>query len=318
MTLDNTTTVPKVVAAALLANLQKNRVYSQRVNNAWRSLLRGAGDTVIINTHNAVTIGDYTVGGTLSYTSADVGTPVELTLNKQKSWAVSIDDINAAKSRPNVLAAAVSQYGEALADVVDGDVRDAMYDGATAIASHDLNHGKSGGPDVIDFGFSLAARLMDAQNVPSAGRWCILGPLCAEYLQRAVINNNQLLATTARETILNNGDTGFTFAGFRVYKSRNVLGGPAAVNRTGSSNAAVTSGARSARRPQLDDNEGFEEVFFGVDSATAFIDQVRRTESIRLQTTFADAVRGLYTYGAKVVDENRLFRRQYKLQAVPE
>jgi len=329
MTLDNTTTVPKVVAAALLQKYHTNRVYSQRVNNAYRSLLRGSGDTVIINTHNAVTIGDYTVGGTLSYTAADVGGPVELALTKQKSWAVSIDDINAAKSRPNVLAAAVSQYGEELATVVDGDVRNAMYEatfsnfanrtaGNNRLSTLDLDHDGTGEPNLAAFGFTTMARAMDANNVPNAGRWVIVGPLVAEYLQAAVMNDTRLLATSQRERILINGELPYEFAGFRVYKSRNVLGGPSSVNRTGSSNAAVNTGVPSARSPQLDDDEGFEEVIFGVDSATAFIDQVRRTESIRLQTTFADAVRGLYTYGVKVLNNEWLYGRQVKVANVPE
>ena len=51
-----------------------------------------------------------------------------------------------------------------------------------------------------------------------------------------------------------------------------------------------------------------EEWFFGNDSSTAFIDQIRRVEPIRLQTQFADAVRGLYTYGVKTHLSGRLWK----------
>jgi hypothetical protein len=35
-------------------------------------------------------------------------------------------------------------------------------------------------------------------------------------------------------------------------------------------------------------------------SAISYVGQVAEVEAVRLQTTFADAARGLYVYGAKV------------------
>ena len=60
-----------------------------------------------------------------------------------------------------------------------------------------------------------------------------------------------------------------------------------------------------------------ETLFYGVDSATAFIDQVNRTEQLRLQTTFADAVRGLYSYGYKVISPERIFKSAGRVNNVP-
>ena len=42
-------------------------------------------------------------------------------------------------------------------------------------------------------------------------------------------------------------------------------------------------------------------VIAGVPAAITFAEQVVRTEAFRSQTRFADAVRGLYVYGAKLI-----------------
>jgi len=317
MTLDNTTTVPKIVAAALLNSLQGNRVYSARVNNAYRSLLRNAGNEVIVNTNASATVSDYTAGATLSYASADVGTAVTISLNEAFSWSVSIDDMNAAKSLPNVLAAAVAEAGQALADKVDVHVRERMLKNSTQLSGTALNHSVSGGPTLGALKFTEAARLMDVAKVPSDGRWCIIGPYTAEWISRSISSQNVILANTARDAMIGsrNGDMGFNFAGFKMYKSNNAKG---RVNRTGSALSAITSGPDENRRPTLADNQAFEEVVFGVDSATGFVEQIRRTEALRLPTTFADAVRGLYTFGIAILDAKRIYAKEYKFSGVPE
>jgi hypothetical protein len=48
----------------------------------------------------------------------------------------------------------------------------------------------------------------------------------------------------------------------------------------------------------------------GHPSALAYAEQIVNVEGLRLEGSFADAVRGLHLYGAKVLDGARLFDLQ--------
>ena len=297
MAINNTTVVPVVVAAAFLVEYRKLRVYSDRTNNTWRNALRSSGDTVIVNTPQAGAVTDYAANGTVSYANADVGTPTTLTVDKVKSWSLKFDDLQRAQASLPVLTAAVTETAQVLAETVDADVRAAMVAGATDVTTNlALNHNKTGGLKVDDLRLSAFHRILDTANVPRTGRWAIIGPYTAEILQKIALANDQLLASSrgaVGEQLLN-GSLG-TFAGFNWY-----VGPSTWSNYSASGNTAN------------------EELIFGNDSATAFVDQVTRTEQLRLPNTFADAIRGLYSYGAKVVRGNRLVKVTAAVTNVPK
>ena len=283
MAINETTTVPKVIAANLLSAFRQSNVYSARVNNSYRSLLNAGGESVIINTPGAASVSDYAVNGTVTYSDADVGTPINLSLSKTKQWAVKFDDLNASISRPDVLASAVAEHGRALAEQVDKDVQKAMVDGASAgvtLADTDSNANNLG---IDSLKLSAMHRLMDLRNMPRAGRWVIVGPYTAELVQ-AIALKDSVLMSSAQTSGLTNGSLG-SFAGFNWY---------------------VAPGSFSMF--QKNQKKATETLLYGVDSATAFIDTISKTERIRLQTTFADAVRGLYRYGYSVIQPNNLFK----------
>ena len=291
MTLDNTTTVPKIVAANLLAKLRQSQVFAARTNSTYRSQLNAYGDEVIINTPADATISDYTANGTVTYGNADVGAPVTLNLTKRKAWAVKLDDLDKAKSKPNVMASAVQEHGVKLAETSDADVRAAMDAGATDGPAITMDH-SSEDLSVDDLKFPVMHRLLDLQNVPRGGRFLIIDPYAAEVLQRIALKNDVLLAGQNTGNLAN-GTIG-SFAGFNIYVAPGVY----------STFAANTKKATST-------------AFYGSDTATAFIDRVNKTERLRLQNTFADAVRGLYEYGYKVIDGNRLFKSAVTVDKVP-
>lgn len=329
MAINNTTVVPQIIAAAFLVEYRKNRVFTDRTNNTWRSALRSAGDTVIVNTPgSASAITDYTANSTVSYADADVGTPITLTIDRVKAWSIKFDDLNAAKSSLPVLRQQVTEQAQELANVVDRDVKAAMDD--TNNASPGSNTAGAGyGPDIsIDYtekgasandairleNFKLNAyhRILDLADVPLNGRWAIVGPYTAELIRTIAAANDRILAgprDSIGNRLLNNGVMG-DFQGFTWYVS----------NQIGSlfgANARVQPTANTRGNPAVTAGNAWEPIYVGNDSATAFVDQISRTEQIRLQTTFADAVRGLYSYGAKVIRQNRVLRGNVAIANVP-
>lgn len=329
MAITNDTVVPKVIAAAFLVEYRKARVFSARTNNTWRSSLRSAGDTVIVNTPGSATaITDYTANSSITYANADVGTPITLTVDKVKAWSIKFDDLNAAKSSLNVLRQQVVEQGQELANIVDRDVKAAMD--ATNNANSARNTiGAGYGPDIsIDFNEKAAGetdairlenlklnayhRMLDLEDVPLQGRWAIVGPYTAELIRTIAAANDRILAgprDSLGNTILNNGVMG-SFQGFTWYVS-NQIGSIAGAK------AKVDPSATTRGNPAVSANNAWEPMYVGNDSATAFVDQISRTEQIRLQTTFADAVRGLYSYGSKVIRQNRVLRGTVSIANVP-
>lgn len=303
MAIDQTTVVPKIIAAQLLIAYRQRKVFAARVNNTWRSLLANGGDQVIINQPGAASIGDYTRNGKLTYTAVDAGAPLTITLNRAKSWSIKYDDLDRSVSQIDLLQASVVEHGEALANVVDADVRSSMLANAPqGLANYTLDHDKEGGLSYGDLRIASMHRLLDLSNVPKAGRWVIVGPYMAEIIQQIALANETLLSTDTTAS-LRNGLIG-SFGGLTWY----VWG-----NAAWSDYASAAGSGKKARSAR-------EQIVYGIDRATPFIDRMRRTERLRLQDTFADAVRGLYEFGSTVIkpsNQNWLHRTTVTIENIP-
>ena len=139
------------------------------------------------------------------------------------------------------------------------------------------------------------ARLMDAANVDTEGRWCVVDPVFKELLmdEDAKLMN----ADFGGEGEIRNGRLPGTIRGMRVYVSNNLPylnGGAGAASSTGSEHS-------------------FGVLVAGHDSAVAVADQIAKTESFRSPDTFADIVRGMQLYGRKILRPEALMTANYNL-----
>ena len=309
MALTNDTVIAKVIAAQLVLAYRERRIFSARVNSTWRSALNNGGNEVVINRPVPGSVADYTTSTSITYNqNADVNKDaITLQLGGTggvgkggavKYWHVRFDDLNRAVTGRDLLSSSVVEYGEALANQVDDDVRSVMLGtgGATSIGSEitiDLDAIASSTTGFDSFGFEAVHKAMDWKRVPRAGRWMIIGPAMAEALQKTVLSSETLLSTPQQGSLAN-GRIG-SLAGFTLY-----MADPK------HSTFTAKSGAK--------DPFYTETVIAGSDSATAFIDRIRKTERLRLESAFADVVRGLYEYNAKVLFPERLYKRSYKIE----
>ena len=309
MAIDQTTTVPKIIAAQLLIAYRQRKVFADRVNNSWRSLLGNGGNEVIINQPGAASIQDYTRNTNLTYAGVDAGAPQTIRLNKAKSWAIKYDDLDRAVSSVDLLRASVVEHGEMLALSVDADIRASMLaQGPQGLADFTIDHEKTGGLSYGDLKLASLHRMMDLSSVPKEGRWIIVGPYMAEVIQQIALANETLLSTNTTAS-LRNGLLG-SFGGFNWY----VWGNPAWSDFTARAVAA------SSGNPAKKANSARETIVYGIDRATPFIDRMRRTERLRLEGTFADAVRGLYEYGSSVIKptgQNWLHKTTITVENIP-
>lgn len=271
MSIDNF--IPEIWANELLVNLNKAHVYGSPgvVNRDYEGQIQNAGDTVRINSIGRVTIGDYTKNTDISAAETLTDAQATLLIDQQKYFNFQIDDIDRAQQNPKVMAGAMREAAYGLRDAVDQFIAGKYTDVDSANAV-----GSTGSPktDVSTHGAYVylveLGVLLDNANVPSEGRFAVVPPWFHGYLQQdsRFVGNG----TPGNLDVAENGRIG-RVAGFDVYKSNNVPATTATKYR----------------------------IVVGHPMAWSFAGQITSIEAYRPQARFADAVKGLMTYGAKVV-----------------
>ena len=141
---------------------------------------------------------------------------------------------------------------------------------------------------------SRMARLLDAQNVPSTGRWIVIDPVMMEVLRD---EDSRFLNADFGGSGLMNGLVLNNFHGFRVHISNNLPSDGTGPATTGTANQNIDYGV----------------IVAGHDSAVATAEQINKTETYRDPDSFADIVRGMHLYGRKILRPEALVTAKYNL-----
>jgi len=260
--------IPTIWSARLLANLDKALVYGSLVDRSYEGEVR-FGNTLRLNRPDNITVGNYT--GTVTY-QTPTSTQQTLTINQQRYFAFKVDDIARVQSNVDLVDAYSQRAAYALADSVDQYIA-SLYTGAGAgTVALDIT---AATPKVYE-AFVELGRLLDEKNVPRQGRWVVVSPRIYAALLR---DQNFVRSTETGQQMLLTGAVG-QVAGFSVFVSNNV---------------PVVTGATTQHK-----------CLAGVNTAIVFAGNVEKVESIRLPNEFATGVRGLYVFGASVVEPNAL------------
>jgi hypothetical protein len=137
-------------------------------------------------------------------------------------------------------------------------------------------------------------RLLDAQNVPTTGRWIVIDPVMMEVLRD---EDSRLLNADFGGSGLQNGLVLNNFHGFRVHVSNNLPSVGTGASTTGTANQ----------------NANYGVIVAGHDSAAATAEQINKTETYRDPDSFADIVRGMHLYGRKILRPEALVTAKYNL-----
>ncbi len=218
-----------------------------------------------------VIVGDYTVNSTITYQDL-VDDKVELPIDQAKYFAVKCDDVDKAQSDIKIMNEVSIDAGHQTAIVIDKDVLGTVYaDAGSTLTSQQVT--KTNVLDwIVDAGIAL-----DDNSAPPDGRWLVLPPWIWGIIKKSDLKDASLSGDDT--SIMRNGRVG-VIDRFMVHQS---------VNLSGSATSAVP-----------------EQCIAGTKHAIAFASQVVKTEPVRLQDTFGDAIRGLNVYGRKVVYGNAL------------
>ncbi len=263
--------IPEVFSKLLQAKFYKKSILPAISNTDYEGEISGQGDKVIIRTVPAVTINDY--AGTIT-TQELTTAKVEMLIDKAKYYSFKVDDVLAAQADINMLDGASTDASEGMRIAVETDVLSAAVTGATSIGSQTSITSANILENIL-----LMSKQLDELNIPEEGRFIVLSPEFISLLKQSELR--QAYVTGDATSPLRNGQVGMVDR-FNVFQS-NMVYTPA-------------SGADS----------GYTHVLAGHPKALSFASQFTNTETVRMESTFGDQVRGLKVYGSKVVTPDAL------------
>lgn len=299
---------PAIWSKVILAALKKDLVFgsSQVTNDDYEGEISGPGNSVKITQFGDPTISDYTPGGTILYQALeDAGQ--ELLIDQSKSFSFAVDDVDKRQAAGDMQAYLEDRASYGLANVADQFIAN-LYTGVAAAnvlvgpsntTTTSLTLGNyllpqpfaSATSHPADFYTQVLLPLsvtLDEANVPTNGRYCIVPPW-ADALVRQTLG---FVSVTDMQ-----GDPSKAFA-------TGMIGQVAGFNIMKTNNAVKFDSTPGQQTPTGGSATSYQSAYVvqaGHSMALTFGEQIVQTEALRLQTTFADGVRGLHVYGAKLV-----------------
>lgn len=285
MAIDNF--IPALWAGSILRNLHINHVYGQAgvVNRDYEGDIKDFGNTVQINAIGPVTIGNYVKNTNIADPQALNGTSQTLTIDQAKFFNFQVDDIDAAQTKPKVMSEGTYEAAYAMSDVSDRFLA-GFY---TGVATGNTI-GSSGAP-IVPTPANAYERmvdmkiLLDMANVPRQGRWIVVPPWYEGMLlkdQRYVSFGTPESRASLQDGNLNAGGT-----------KNGQIGRAAGFDVLVSNNVPNTAGTQY-------------QIIAGHPIALTFAEQISKVEAYRPPLRFADALKGLHLYGAKLVRANAI------------
>ena len=256
--------IPEVFSKKLQAKFYAQTVLSEVTTNEYEGEISGLGNKVNIRTVPAVTVADYT--GSLSYADVTSST-IELDINKAKSYAFKVDDILRMQADIDFMNEAAGDAAQNMKIAIEQDV---FANVAAGSSLTDINATPDNITSSTVLGHILSAgEQLDDNNIPEEGRFMIVNPAVATLIKQSELRQAYLTGDSVSP--LRNGFIG-KIDRFNMYVSNNL-----------STSAGVTSG------------------LYGHPKAIAYASQMTNTETVRLESSFGDGVRGLSVYGYKVI-----------------
>mgnify|MGYP001860983627 FL=1 len=256
--------ISTVWSETLIKQLDQEYIGVKNCNRDFEGEIRGKGSTVKICSVGDITISDYTKNTDLSDPQTLSDSATNLVIDQAKSFNFQIDDVDRAQSTPKLMELAMSQAAAALAEVADKHVY-SLYTGVSSDNTETVAELTE--DNVVDSIISLREKLY-ANGVNSNIPLCLeVSPAVAMLILKA-----KLWTSSDNSSAMSNGALG-NLVGFEVFVSPNV---------------AV-------------DSSGYTKCLARTKRAVAFAEQINEIEAYRPELRFADAVKGLHLYGAKIV-----------------
>ncbi len=257
--------IPTVWSENLYQALDKQYIAVANCNRDYEGEIREKGSTVRICGLGKVSVSDYIKNIDMSTPETLSDSVRDLLIDQAKYFNFQIDDIDRAQSSPRLMEAAMKNAASALADEADRYIY-SLCEGA----STKFDETAVSVDNIISLMIDARTKLF-ANNVSDPHDIIFeVTPEIAGLILKAKVNLN-----ADGGAILENGCIG-NIGGCKIFVSNNVL---REETETGYVHKCI---ARTKR-------------------AIAFAEQLSEIDAYRPELRFADAVKGLHLYGAKVV-----------------
>lgn len=194
---------------------------------------------------------------------------VRIFCTNSRAFNFQIDDIDLAQSRPSIMQSAMRQAASALANDADSYV----YSLFEEIPEANVITNEAVSPDNIIDTIIKVREKMIMNNINSNTKTVLeVSPAIASIILKANITY-----LTNNENALFNGYVG-SFIGFDIYVSNNVAS-----------------------------EDDFYKCYARTTRAISFAESINSVEAYRPENRFADAVKGLYYYGAQLIYPKEIF-----------
>ncbi|MBQ2766518.1 MAG: P22 coat protein - protein 5 domain protein [Clostridia bacterium] len=258
--------IPTVWSETLYQELDRAYIGVRNCNRDFEGDIRGKGDTVKICGVGAVSVFDYTKNTDMSAPETLSDTVRTLTIDRAKGFNFQIDDIDRAQQSPKLMGEAMRVAADALANAAD-QVIYSLYSEAkeeNTVSGDGVTY-----DGMLDLLIEARKRLI-AAGVTSNEVVLEVSPDVAALILKA-----KILTSDNNDETLESGYIG-SFVGFRVYVSSNI--------------AQVET-----------DGKLYHKCIARTRRAVAFAEQLSEINAYRPEKRFADAVKGLHLYGAKLI-----------------
>jgi hypothetical protein len=255
--------------AAIEQSLRKALVAGSVANTNYQGTLKSLGDRVKVMQVSDPTISSYSRGGAITYEELD-DAAIELIADQSYTFSFKTNDVDAVQEKAQLLAQTTDKAAYGFADKVDSTLL-GLYaqSGVTCYATGTTNWDVTS-LNVEDVILNAKEKAKSA-NWPDAGRYMIIPPWFETKLVLAGLSTK-----TQNDVLYENGLIG-RILGWDIYVSNNVSIGTAATG----ANTRIMAGLKG--------------------ETSSYAGVISEVEALRLEGYMADAVRGLYVFGAKIM-----------------
>lgn len=265
--------IPELWAARLLNALDNSHIATNMVNRDYEGMISQQGDTVHINSIGPIKVQEYVKNADIADPEELATTDQLLAIDQSQYFNFQLDDVDAAQVAGEIMDKAMGRAAYSLADTSDKFLLKTMADGADT-KNVITESSPISAANIYAKIVELRTKL-DKANVPTTGRSLAIPP---EAYAMLLLDDRFVKASdggTANSVLLR-GEVGYC-AGFKVFMTNN-----------------------------LPESSGTYSMIATVPSATTYAEQIIKTEAYRMEKRFADAIKGLHVYGAKVTEKTAI------------
>ena len=258
--------IPTIWSENLLTALDKQYIAVAHCNREFEGEIKNKGSVVKICGVGAIDVKDYTKNTDMSTPQALSDTVQELAIDQAKYFNFQIDDIDKTQCTPKLMDAAMSVAAKAIANEADKYIFSLYQQAGNTIECY-----ASESSVLLDAIIDARQKLYENNVTDMENVVLEVSPAVASEILKA-----KIALPICDSSIIETGYLG-SVAGCKIYVSNNI---------------PEEEGEAGSKRFRC---------FMRTTRAIAFAEQFSDIEAYRPEKRFADAIKGLHLYGAKVV-----------------